>query len=73
MSTSALVQQATGTVTKRAKGTISIEPTQGGTIGASGAVQEFKAQDGLLFNELRPGDKVLFRVFGQTERRQSRN
>jgi Cu/Ag efflux protein CusF len=65
MGTAALAQQATGTVTKvdEQKGTISIELTQGGTVGASGAVQEFKAQDGLLFNELRPGDKVLFRVF----------
>jgi Cu/Ag efflux protein CusF len=65
MTTAALAQQATGTVTKvdEQKGTISIELTQGGTVGANGAVQEFKAQDGLLFNELRPGDKVLFRVF----------
>jgi len=27
------------------------------------AVQEFKAQDGLLFNAVRPGDKVVFQVF----------
>jgi Cu/Ag efflux protein CusF len=65
MSTAALAQQATGTVTKvdEQKGTISIELAQGGTIGATGSVQDFKAQDRLLFNELRPGDKVLFRVF----------
>ena len=65
MSTAALAQQATGTVTKvdEQKGTISIELAQGGTIGATGSVQDFKAQDRLMFNELRPGDKVLFRVF----------
>ena len=65
MSTAALAQQATGTVTKvdEQKGTISIQLAQGGTIGATGSVQDFKAQDRLLFNELRPGDKVLFRVF----------
>jgi Cu/Ag efflux protein CusF len=64
-STAALAQEATGTVTKidEQKGTISIELAQGGTVGGTGAVQEFKAQDRLLFNELRPGDKVLFRVF----------
>ena len=65
MSTAALAGQATGTVTKvdEQKGTISIQLTQGGTVGGTGAVQEFKAQDGLLFNAVRPGDKVSFTVF----------
>ena len=55
----ALAQQATGTVTKvdEEKGTISIQLTQ------SGAVEEFEPQDGLLFNAVRPGDKVSFTVF----------
>jgi Cu/Ag efflux protein CusF len=81
VSTAALAQQASGTVTKvdEQKGTISIQLTQGGTVGtgsgavltqgatvgvdSGGAVQEFKAQDPSMFKELRPGDKVLFRVF----------
>ena len=66
MSTAALAQQARGTVTKvdEEKGTISIQLTQSGTVGVgSGAVQEFRAQDGLLFNALHPGDKVVFTIF----------
>jgi Cu/Ag efflux protein CusF len=65
MSTAALAQQArTGTVAKvdEQKGTITIQQTQGGTVGGSGAAEEFKAQDGLLFNALQPGDKVSFTV-----------
>jgi Cu/Ag efflux protein CusF len=65
MATAALAQQTlTGTVTKvdEQKGTITIQQTQGGTVGGSGAAQEFKAQDGLLFNALQPGDKVTFTV-----------
>jgi hypothetical protein len=65
ISTAALAQQARGTVTKvdEEKGTISIRVTQSGTVGGSGAVQEFEPQDGLLFNAVRPGDKVSFTVF----------
>jgi Cu/Ag efflux protein CusF len=65
MATAALAQQTlTGTVTKldEQKGTITIQQPQGGTVGGSSAAQEFKAQDGLLFNALRPGDKVTFTV-----------
>jgi len=65
ISTAALAQQTlTGTVIKvdEQKGTITIQQTQGGTVGGSGAAQEFKAQDGLLFNALQPGDKVTFTV-----------
>jgi Cu/Ag efflux protein CusF len=61
--TTALAQQTlTGTVAKidEQKGTITIQQTQSGTVGGSGAAQEFKAQDGLLLNALRPGDKVTF-------------
>ena len=65
ISAAALAQQTlTGTVTKvdEPKGTITIQQTQSGTVGSSGAAQEFKAQDGLLFNALQPGDKVTFTV-----------
>jgi Cu/Ag efflux protein CusF len=63
----ALAQQAlTGSVTKvdEANGKIAIQQTQSGTVGTStgGAAEEFKVQDGLLFNALRPGDKVVFTV-----------
>jgi hypothetical protein len=53
ISTPALAQKnLTGTVTKvdEQKGII--------TIGGSSAAQEFKAQDGLLFNAPQPGDKM---------------
>jgi Cu/Ag efflux protein CusF len=63
--TAALAQQIlTGTVTKvdEQKGTITIQQMQTGTVGVSGATQDFKAQDGLLFNALQPGDKVTFTV-----------
>ena len=65
ISTAALAQQnLTGTVTKvdEQKGTITIQQTQSGTVGGSGAAREFKAQDGLLFDALQPGDKVTFTV-----------
>jgi Cu/Ag efflux protein CusF len=61
----ALAQQSlTGTVTRidEQKGTITINQTQGGTVGSAGEAQDFKAGDGLLFNALRPGDKISFTV-----------
>ena len=64
--TAALAQQnLTGTVATldEQKGTITIQQTQSGTVGGGSAAQEFKAQDGLLFNALKPGDKVIFTVF----------
>ena len=44
------------------KGTITILLTPSGTVGANGAnsTQEFRLQDGLLFNAFRYGDKVTF-------------
>jgi Cu/Ag efflux protein CusF len=62
---SAMAQQAvTGSITKvdEAKGTMAIQPTQSGTVGAntSGAAEDFKVQDGLLFNAFQTGDKVVF-------------
>ena len=64
VSSVALAQQAlTGTVTQinRISGTIVIQQTQGGTVGASsgGAAQEFKVQ-GPSLDTLHAGDKVTF-------------
>jgi Cu/Ag efflux protein CusF len=61
----ALAQQAlTGSVTKvdEANGKITIQQTQSGTVGTSSgaAAEDFKVQDGLLFNAVQPGDKVVF-------------
>jgi Cu/Ag efflux protein CusF len=61
----ALAQQArTGTVTKidRIHGTVAIQQTQSGTVGANtgGAAEEFKAQDGLSLDAVHAGDKVTF-------------
>jgi Cu/Ag efflux protein CusF len=65
ISSGALAQQSqTGSISKvdEANGTITIQPTQGGTVGANtgGAASDFKVQDGLMFNALKPGDKVVF-------------
>jgi Cu/Ag efflux protein CusF len=62
---SAFAQQSmTGTISKvdEANGKIAIQQTQSGTVGASssGAAEEFKVQDGLVFNAVKPGDKVSF-------------
>ena len=59
-------QSMTGTISKvdEASGKVAIQPTQGGTVGASSgaAPEEFKVQDGLVFNAIKPGDKVTFTV-----------
>jgi Cu/Ag efflux protein CusF len=64
ISSGALAQQAlTGSITKvdEAKGTITIQQTQSGTVGANtGGAADFKVQDGLLFNAVQAGDKVVF-------------
>jgi Cu/Ag efflux protein CusF len=65
ISSGALAQQSlTGSVTKvdEANGKVTIQQTQSGTVGTStgGAAEDFKVQDGLLFNALQPGDKVVF-------------
>jgi Cu/Ag efflux protein CusF len=43
-------------------GTITIQQTQSCTVGANAgaATDDFKVQDGLLFNALQAGDKVVF-------------
>jgi len=65
ISSGALAQQAlTGSITKvdEASGKITIQQTQGGTVGSNtaGAADEYKVQDGLLFNAMQVGDKVVF-------------
>ena len=65
MSSAALAQQAsTGTITgiNRLNGTIAIQRTQSGTVGANsgGAAEEFKVQSGLSLEDLHAGDKVSF-------------
>lgn len=62
---SAMAQQAvTGSITKvdEANGKIAIQQTQSGTVGATtgGAAEDFKVQDGLMFNAFQVGDKVVF-------------
>jgi Cu/Ag efflux protein CusF len=53
-----------GTISKvdEANGKIAIQQTQSGTVGANSgaAAEEFKVQDGLVFNAVQPGDKVVF-------------
>jgi Cu/Ag efflux protein CusF len=60
----ALAQQnVAGTITKidRLNGTIAIQQTQSGTVGAnSGAAQEFKMQDAKQLEAFHAGDKVNF-------------
>jgi Cu/Ag efflux protein CusF len=67
ISSAALAQQArTGMITKidRIHGTVAIQQTQSGTVGANsgGAAEEFKTQDGLSLDALHAGDKVTFSV-----------
>ena len=54
-----------GEITKidELKGTITIKQSSVGTVGASseaGTVRDFKVKDGLLFNAIQAGDKVVF-------------
>ena len=61
----ALAQEAlTGTITKvdEANGKVTIQTAQAGTVSANtaGAAEDFKVQDGLLFNAIQLGDKVVF-------------
>ena len=46
-------------------GIISVREKHSGMAGAIsyGMVEEFKVQDGLLFDAVRPGDKVVFSAF----------
>ena len=61
----ALAQQPlTGRITKldRLNGTVAIQQTQNGTVGANtgGAAEEFKVQDGVSLEPWHAGDRVSF-------------
>jgi Cu/Ag efflux protein CusF len=61
----ALAQQSlTGTITgvDEPNGKVTIQQSQSGTVGANsgGAADDFKVQDGLMFNALKAGDRVVF-------------
>jgi hypothetical protein len=73
ISSAALAQQPqTGTITTvdRINGTIAIQQTPSGTVGASGggATEQFKIQGGPL-EKLHAGDKVTYSVSGTGEAR----
>jgi Cu/Ag efflux protein CusF len=63
-STAMAQQMMTGTISKvdEAGGKIAIQQAQSGTVGANtaGAAEDFKVQDGLMFNAFQVGDKVSF-------------
>jgi Cu/Ag efflux protein CusF len=63
----ALAQQPlTGRITKldRINGTVAIQQTQNGTVGANtgGAAEEFKVRDGVSLDTWHAGDRVTFSV-----------
>jgi Cu/Ag efflux protein CusF len=65
----AFAQQAqTGTVTKidRLSGTLTVQQTPTGTVGAGAgtAAEEFKVQDAAMLEAVHAGDKVSFSVSG---------
>ena len=66
---SAFAQQAlTGTVMRidRLNGTVSIQQTQDGTVGAGGsaAAEQYKVQSGISLDALHAGDKVNYSATG---------
>ncbi len=66
LATSAVADDMTGTITRidRLNGTISIQQTQKGTVGAStgsaGALQEYKAKDAAMLDAVHAGDRVTY-------------
>lgn len=66
LATSALADDMTGMVMRidRLNGTISIQQTQKGTVGAStgsaGALQEYKAKDAAMLDAVHAGDRVNY-------------
>jgi len=66
---SAFAQQAlTGTVMRidRLNGTVNIQQTQSGTVGAGGsaAAEQYKVQSGISLDALHAGDKVNYSATG---------
>lgn len=69
LGSAALAQEAlTGTVTRidRLNGTVGIQQTPAGTVGAGGggAAEQFKVQSGISLEALHAGDRVNFAVTG---------
>ncbi|KRP99800.1 hypothetical protein AOQ72_11525 [Bradyrhizobium yuanmingense] len=66
LATSAFADDMTGMITRidRLNGTISIQQTQKGTVGAStgsaGALQEYKAKDAAMLDAVHAGDRVSY-------------
>ncbi|MBR0704746.1 copper-binding protein [Bradyrhizobium diazoefficiens] len=66
LATSAFADDMTGMVMRidRLNGTISIQQTQKGTVGAStgsaGALQEYKTKDAAMLDAVHAGDRVNF-------------
>ena len=66
LATSALADDMTGMVMRidRLNGTISIQQTQKGTVGASsgsaGALQEYKTKDAAMLDSVHAGDRVSY-------------
>ncbi|HXH46375.1 MAG TPA: copper-binding protein [Bradyrhizobium sp.] len=66
LATSAVADDMTGMIKRidRLNGTISIEQTQKGTVGAStgsaGALQEYKAKDAAMLEAVHAGDRVTY-------------
>lgn len=59
------LQNGTVTQINRLKGTMSIQQTPNGTVGAAGAaVEEFKTQNGAMLDSVHAGDKVGYAVSG---------
>jgi Cu/Ag efflux protein CusF len=67
-STAFAQQPLTGTVTRinRINGTIAIQQTQSGTVGAGGggAAEEYKVQSGTSLEAVHAGDRVNFSATG---------
>ncbi|AMA59482.1 copper-binding protein [Bradyrhizobium sp. CCGE-LA001] len=66
LTSSAFAEDMTGMITRidRLNGTISIQQTQKGTVGAStgnaGALQEYKAKDAAMLDAVHAGDRVSY-------------
>ena len=66
LGSSAFAEDMTGMITRidRLNGTISIQQTQKGTVGAiagsAGALQEYKAKDAAMLDAVHAGDRVNY-------------
>ncbi|WP_454645175.1 copper-binding protein [Bradyrhizobium liaoningense] len=64
LASSAFAEDMTGTITRidRLNGTIAIQQTQKGTVGAgsAGALQEYKTKDAAMLDAVHAGDRVNY-------------